>query len=227
MEIRMCFSSTHGFLTHCYRAATLLTFCTQTIVNNGCCHVHGKTWVFYACAWYCNWQGQVETERCCQCTYMSICVLTTYSYVHMWYDCSDKHAERENNYSGWIKVRAQQWVEGRWDGAVISVCRFLWWMWQPLCYLMSLRHGWRIVGEWSFLCCWHRTAAHSGFDVCWQFVTLLLQWTLDGERGKKERSWTSRTRVLHSVALSVPLFVGSLKSHLCIEHTQIKADFTK
>lgn len=74
---------------------------------------------------------------------------------------------------------------------------------------------------------------HSGFDVCWQFVTLLLQWSLGGKReterwgGVKERYWRSRNRVLHSVACRALLSVGSLKCHVSKEQMQIKADFSK
>lgn len=117
-------------------------------------------------------------------------------------------ATQEESYSGWLKVKSQQCVEERWVEAVVSVCRFLWWMWQPLWYLMSLRHGWWIVGECSFLCCWHRTAAQwiwCLLTVCHSAVTMDVGWR---ERGGNERSWKSQNRVLHSVALCVTLFVG-------------------
>lgn len=45
---------------------------------------------------------------------------------------------------------------------------FFGWMWQPLCCLMSPRHGWRIAGERCIWYCWHHTAAQGGIDVCWQ-----------------------------------------------------------
>lgn len=87
------------------------------------------------------------------------------------------------------KTTAQ--AEQRWEqhssGWKRGVCRFLWWMWQPLWYLMSLRHGWRIVGEWSFLCCWHRTAAQwiwCLLTVCHTAVTMILGWW---ERGWKKK----------------------------------------
>lgn len=60
-----------------------------------------------------------------------------------------------NQRSNWVKVRAQQLVERR------QV--FLRWTWQPLVSLMSLRHGWEVVGDWSFLCRWHWS------DISWRF----------------------------------------------------------
>ena len=167
-------------------------------------------WVFCCCAGYCNWQGHVQIYGCCHwmclctCIFMSGCRCDCY-----W---SDSYEERKNNCSDCRKVRGQQWVEERWAAAVVSVCRSLWWMWQSVCYLMSLRHGWETVIERSFLSRWHHTVAQIGFDVCWQFVTLVLQLTLAIEccgkkkEKRKKKTWKCRNNALEwIVSLSYPV----------------------
>lgn len=129
------------------------------------------------------------------------------------------HAERINIYSDCIKVRDLQWVEKRMSWSSCLSCRFLWWMWQPVCYLMSFCHGWQIVVERIILFYVVDTAPRHILDlICADSLSRCCcynkPWVYKlGNKDLEENTYG----VLHLVAICTTLFIRSLKCHLGIK----------
>lgn len=104
---------------------------------------------------------------------------------------------------------------------------FFGWMWQPLCCLMSPRHGWRIVcvsGAFGIVDTTLQHKVELMFADSCDCHTVVRENPRQGEErgGEKERESSCCNKGLELAALCFPSSEGSLKCHLELEHQWIR-----